>query len=822
MGVEGEYCEGPCKILELPHYVLTTLFSYVDSTSLYHLSQTCNYLRDIIEDPSFWRYIDAREEPNTLEKIQYCTNRVHERTTHLLLRGNLNLFGFPIAFFEQIKSFGNITVLALENVKLQGSKVALKDFPPGLEELSLKRTYVKNSTYFFQHSVRNLNKLRVLILDECRWVTCSFILSVSKYEHLEIISIVKCLKVHLDMVPYLNIAKFGCKKLKVFDCRFTGIGGELLRTFYNKEALQRLYFQSFKSAEVDYNEKIIDSESGFKKNPPDPNTAMSISDKHLFEYASKIGKAADEVEKVFDSLLYKDPYPECTCGSIESDEVPSYPEIDFFDDDLVHIPRYKVESSFVCNKHMKDMMSMPTTFKDFFLSQQRQFNPVPEPNLSDSSSDDEEAGSCCYYGMGSSMIIPSTHDRTPSRREEMTLPREGARDQASPRVIVLNPLREGGDLQLELRNSERTSDYNDIHRASTSRSPKQNSNTIKRRHSSSDNDTDSDSDSILNKKARRKEMYDLDGLSSEAQAMIVNQLLETADEVKSRIERIMGENGMPPPVNRQISSDDENENLQENKNVPPKQKASAVSMNNSRTSQNESKEMTSFDDDEDSDSEPEKDRRCWHSKYKTNSTQTKTDSAKITDSGPSCSKTNQTSPSEPQCSRIPVNSANNFGHSSTSTTRANLSNMYEVVDEPSCPEYVNYSDDSQESSSDLSTTDSDSSMINSPPNQKQLVPAELSESPQRIDSPDRNVFIIEHLDRGHQKRKICLRRLSLRGYRRVTDITLGYLANLEIELIDLTFTSVTKKGIENFLVHNPNCRVVHPLYCTCKPEKSLS
>ncbi|KAG5891799.1 hypothetical protein JTB14_006190 [Gonioctena quinquepunctata] len=95
---------------------------------------------------------------------------------------------------------------------------------------------------------------------------------------------------------------------------------------------------------------------------------------------------------------------------------------------------------------------------------------------------------------------------------------------------------------------------------------------------------------------------------------------------------------------------------------------------------------------------------------------------------------------------------------------------------------------------------------------------EQPELPRRIEPQHRNYLIIENQDRWRQKRKIPLRRLSLRGYRRVTDVTLNYIANLEIELIDLTYTSVTKQGIENFLVHNPNCRVIHPLYCTCKPK----
>lgn len=64
---------------------------------------------------------------------------------------------------------------------------------------------------------------QVLILDSCTWLTCSFLISVAKYKNLEIISVVNCPRIHLHTVPYLNVAKYGLKKLKVFDCRFTGI-----------------------------------------------------------------------------------------------------------------------------------------------------------------------------------------------------------------------------------------------------------------------------------------------------------------------------------------------------------------------------------------------------------------------------------------------------------------------------------------------------------------------------------------------------------------------------------------------------------------------
>lgn len=87
---------------------------------------TCRYFQYFITDPIFWRYIDARRNPNTSEKVQYCSNRIHEKTTHVLLRAKDKTCGLvPYNFFTVINPFRNIKVLALENQRFHGSRVSL-------------------------------------------------------------------------------------------------------------------------------------------------------------------------------------------------------------------------------------------------------------------------------------------------------------------------------------------------------------------------------------------------------------------------------------------------------------------------------------------------------------------------------------------------------------------------------------------------------------------------------------------------------------------------------------------------------------------------
>lgn len=70
-------------------------------------------------------------------------------------------------------------------------------------------------------------------------------------------------------------------------------------------------------------------------------------------------------------------------------------------------------------------------------------------------------------------------------------------------------------------------------------------------------------------------------------------------------------------------------------------------------------------------------------------------------------------------------------------------------------------------------------------------------------------------------KKVPLRQLSLRGFPKVTDHSLKYLEKLNLDLLDLTYTGVTLEGIEHYLIENPNCRIIHPNYCICKPKFSV-
>ncbi|KAJ8916050.1 hypothetical protein NQ315_010918 [Exocentrus adspersus] len=645
MSNEMEKIDKNCKFLLLPECVLRVLFSYLDSTTLYQLTKTCRYLQYFITDPIFWRYIDARRHPNTSDKVEYCSDRIHERTTHVFLKAKDKTSGLvPVNFFKTINPFRNLKILALENQRFHGSRLTLKDFPPCLEELSLKGTHIKSSTYFFQHSDQNMQKLRVLILDQCQWVTCSFLMSVTKYENLEIISAIKCLRLHLNMVPYLNVARYGCEKLKVFDCRFTSIGHELLRTFYPKESLQSFYFQSLKSAEVDYKEQMFNQSYMRAESSSRPREGdNSICDYSLFEYVNST--ACDIIDKIPDSVLYKDPYPECTCSGNTDESRP--PPLDIFDEYYVCTPPRRKSIKFVCQRHVQDVEKLSSHFREFFLSNQHQFyadvkasEVESEAGSSDSESDDN-CGTCCMYGMGRSMIL-LTPGNNPGTIQEEVLELNPDEHEQGGRVVsifISTPLRESFNNRVS--------------------------------------DVEMESDNRINH----------------------------LQEEQNRVER--------------SQSNDEGSIASTSKGYT----SSPINFATSTSSQNSV--------------EAGNDNRT---------NQVKEESAAARPASTSRTSTN----------RPPIGESSRHDTSNNTPRTAII-----TIRNRERSRYVN------------------------------------------------PLFV--QIENKHIKKKSRLRRLSLRGFRRITNLALDYVKNLKLDLIDLTYTSVTKEGIENFLAYNPNCRVIHPL-----------
>lgn len=114
-----------------------------------------------------------------------------------------------------------------------------------------------------------------------------------------------------------------------------------------------------------------------------------------------------------------------------------------------------------------------------------------------------------------------------------------------------------------------------------------------------------------------------------------------------------------------------------------------------------------------------------------------------------------------------------------------------------------------------------------PPNKRRRTnddnagPSGLNAPPEPIhlNPPERILHLpavhIEHLNDAQKDIKVPLRRLSLRGFNRITNYTLRCINNLDLDILDLTYTSVTVDGIKTYLKSHPLCRIVHEQFCTC-------
>ncbi|CAH0549656.1 unnamed protein product [Brassicogethes aeneus] len=647
--------EEKSHLLSLPDCLMMILLSYLDSTSLYQMSRTNLYFKNIISDLSLWRYIDARKEPNTTEKVAYCADRVHEKTCTALFRAHSKKIGVvQRAFFSNITKFDNMKILALENQFIDGRYVKYSHFPRNLEELSLRESYIKMNRNFFKGSCERFTKLRVLILDGCHWTDCGFLMSIAKYESLEIISLVGCKSLDSDSIAYFGLARFGYQKLKIFDCRFTGYAQSILKSFVNNQSILAYYFQHDRSYKLDYGDYLMDRrERDGRKRGSDSHGCMQMCyscsevDDHTFiQFINVVGVSA--VSGFPRSALYKDPYGPCTCGykerALAERDVPVQEET-----------APELDDSSKCKRRRIDL-------PDF----------LTPSEYDDESSDDDAQWVPLDGSSGSDGKRPS-----------------GSRKRKGSKFRKLNHIRTHIVIDLSNHNNNVASIPEDIPSfpSLVNSTPK----TTSESSQSSDDDDGGGGGAGPAKKRKR------DGGSNEA--------------TPRRSPRVSSSGMAPPPRG---DTDEEIEN-----------------------------ELT-----------PEKSAAGGGGRD---------------DVSPA------PSPEPPQG---PSNARNELPVAEQVLRR--LMNIDRLND----------------------------------PFRVQIISMENNQG--RREEQD---IYLQHLQmEAVPEKKIPLKRLSLRGYLKITDKILTCIKDLSLDLLDLTYTQCTVEGINNFLSYNPNCRIVHNKFCTCKPS----
>lgn len=145
------------------------------------------------------------------------------------------------------------------------------------------------------------------------------------------------------------------------------------------------------------------------------------------------------------------------------------------------------------------------------------------------------------------------------------------------------------------------------------------------------------------------------------------------------------------------------------------------------------------------------------------------------------------------------------------------------------PELIAPQNNNEQDSS--SSTEEDENVIIPEPEQPRVIPRPAQRREEE-DPRNRDLrVIIERLDPGlhividragriqfgpvRANNYTKLKILMVRGYKMITDQALRSLSELRLELLDVTGTSVTPHGIQQFLMVNPDCKVIHQSLCSC-------
>lgn len=701
--------EDRLTLMDLPDCVILTLLSYLDATALYNLSRTNEYFKTMVEDSKLWRYIDARAEPNTSGKVAYCLDRLHDRTNTLMMKANNNkLESVPYKLFPVLCGYENITVLALENQVFNAKKITMNDFPESLEELSLKNTFIKCSKYFFRNSKDRMKNLRVLILDGCAWLESSFIMSVTKYKSLEIISTVMCKRVETNAITYFSISQVGCRRLKIFDCRFTMLGHTLLAVFHRLPSLLGFYFHNIKTLSYDYGIENKNDNSGFSGYAESKTSRIfdteNINDLSLINYMTCIG--AENVVNWPKSVLYKNPYDECKCGYRDNAENMGVRNDDFVGNEDEIFSTNLPESSipFVCDRHRPKLKEDYSCFDNQTGSSSTTRDTEEGGSHDDSTSSHNDSSSdeeCCEYSLrrGNNIIIYASARNF------------GDVVQNNNPVVVIDSLRRemhrdfmGRELRQSLERNEEASSSN----AAPSNTYSSENAEENNQHYSNEQSSSLDQIQPQDQQPRPVSPFNEPGPSRGFRINIRSSQAGTNFNVENLNNQ-----------NYDSSSDENDDNASVSARVGQKR---------------------TFPPDEGEEESRAKRIRIYRSPLDTNSTPPR-NNTRI------------------RIWRIPTINDNQ--------------RMSYCIGQASGELYA-------------------IRLCRNLPNEgRQIAQRDLKQVP--------------------------LRQLSLRGFSKVTDHSLKYLEKLNLDLLDLTYTGVTREGIEHFLIENPNCRIIHPNYCICKP-----
>uniref|UniRef100_A0A0A9Y9B6 F-box/LRR-repeat protein 12 n=1 Tax=Lygus hesperus TaxID=30085 RepID=A0A0A9Y9B6_LYGHE len=246
------------SLLNLSDDVLLHILSFIGPSDLVSLAHCSERLNNIARDKSLWRVCDLRPRILSLNRLHNVLHWLQPVTLSFASCGPLEIMPplkegetieptWLLSFMILLSKYApNLKTLVLENHIIDCNKILIEDFPPSVENLSLKSCIFKNvpkqSSYFLGiHS--SMSRLRALDLTDSSWFVPHSLLALSKCAVLEELVLDGCDV--SECMPYASLAaNYGFCNLRLLDLRNTAVSDVEVSCFNKMKTLRHLYISA--------------------------------------------------------------------------------------------------------------------------------------------------------------------------------------------------------------------------------------------------------------------------------------------------------------------------------------------------------------------------------------------------------------------------------------------------------------------------------------------------------------------------------------------------------------------------------------------------
>lgn len=235
------------EILDLSDDVLLYILSYLPTSDLLNLAETCQRLGCIAEDESLWKKIQMVGKQIPVARLRKVLKYLTAKTVSIKIGGAP---GDRQSITPAIlQSFGekcpNLDELVLEGCDIDAESIQLTHIPKTAKRLGLRSCNVVNidPKKSYLYDLENLlPELEELDLTNAAWLSNHSLLAICKSQSLKAINFKGCSRLG-ECIVYSSLAtRFGFRNVTHIDLRDTHVGDSEVPCFGRLPKLTHLYF----------------------------------------------------------------------------------------------------------------------------------------------------------------------------------------------------------------------------------------------------------------------------------------------------------------------------------------------------------------------------------------------------------------------------------------------------------------------------------------------------------------------------------------------------------------------------------------------------